>query len=178
MVEVGKNLVRGLWNGIQSLAGWIKEKVSSWASDLWTGIKDFFGIKSPSKKMAWIGDMLMEGMAKGIDEGSSEAIRSADIVTKNLNDAFNELNKEASFKVHTDIDKGDTQKSILDGISSVYVSLKNSVKDGLGSINEIKESTQKIEVSVPVYLDETLIATATGRVQSTRNLAYRRAMGV
>ena len=61
MADVGKNLVKGLWEGIQSLAGWIWDKVSSWASDLWSGIKNFFGIHSPSKKMSWIGDMLMEG---------------------------------------------------------------------------------------------------------------------
>ena len=28
MADVGKNLVRGLWNGIQSLATWLWDKVS------------------------------------------------------------------------------------------------------------------------------------------------------
>ena len=45
------------------------------------------------------------------------------------------------------------RNQFLDSISDVYLSLKNSVKDGLGSINEMRESTQRIEVSVPVYLD-------------------------
>ncbi len=76
-VDVGKNLVKGLWEGIQSLASWIWDKVSSWAGNLWDGICSFFGIHSPSRKMAWVGDMLMMGLAGGIDETAGEAIDSA-----------------------------------------------------------------------------------------------------
>ena len=42
----------------------------------------------------------------------------------------------------------------------------------------MRESTQRIEVSVPVYLDGEEIATATGKIQSSRNFTYKRAMGV
>lgn len=85
MVEIGANLVKGLWEGIKSLATWIWDKVSNWASNLWNGIKNFFGIHSPSKKMAWIGDMLMEGLAGGIDESAGEVIDSANAMTRDLN---------------------------------------------------------------------------------------------
>lgn len=94
MWEVGRNLVKGLWEGIKSLASWIWDKVSGWASDLWSGIKDFFGIHSPSKKMAWIGDMLMEGLAGGIDEAAGDVIGSAVAMTNDLNSVFDELNAD------------------------------------------------------------------------------------
>lgn len=68
MVNVGKNLVQGLWEGIKGLAGWIWDKVSGWASNLWSGIKGVFGINSPSTEMAWVGEMLNEGLAKGITD--------------------------------------------------------------------------------------------------------------
>ena len=61
IAEVGANLVRGLWQGIQSLAGWIWDKVSGWISGIWDGILGFFGINSPSKEMAWVGEMLVGG---------------------------------------------------------------------------------------------------------------------
>lgn len=107
MADVGKNLVRGLWEGIQSLSTWIWDKVSGWASDLWGGICDFFGIHSPSKKMAWIGDMMMEGLAGGIDESSGEVIDSANSLKKDLNNAFEDLGTEmgnlsGDFRVSTD----------------------------------------------------------------------------
>ena len=31
------------------------------------GITDFFGIKSPSRKMAWVGSMLMQGLGSGME---------------------------------------------------------------------------------------------------------------
>jgi phage-related protein len=115
MADVGKNLVKGLWEGIQSLAGWIWDKVSSWASDLWDGIKNFFGIHSPSKKMSWIGDMLMEGLAGGIDESASDVIDSANSMTKDLNSVFNDLSADMS-GVPTNFNVSSTTGTIRDGI--------------------------------------------------------------
>ena len=36
----------------------IWDKVSGWISGIWDGICSFFGINSPSKEMAWVGEML------------------------------------------------------------------------------------------------------------------------
>lgn len=103
MAEVGKNLVKGLWEGIKSLASWIWDKVSSWASDLWDGICDFFGIHSPSRKMAWVGDMMMTGLANGIDDTAGEAISAAEDMTANLNDIFNGLSADLASTMPEDI---------------------------------------------------------------------------
>ena len=70
--------MRGLWNGIQSLAGWLWDQVSSWISGIWDGIKDFFGIASPSKQMAWVGSMLVEGLAGAIDKDGDKAVAAVD----------------------------------------------------------------------------------------------------
>ena len=113
MAEVGKNLVKGLWEGIKSLASWIWDKVSDWASNLWNGIKNFFGIHSPSKKMAFIGDMMMEGLAKGIDETAGEVIGSAEDMTKDLNSVFDGLGSDMS-KVPTDFNVSSSVDSIRD----------------------------------------------------------------
>lgn len=83
-VEVGANLVRGLWDGIQSLAGWLWNQVSSWISSIWDGITDFFGIASPSKKMAWAGSMLIEGMAGAIETDGGKAVSAIDSMTADM----------------------------------------------------------------------------------------------
>ena len=103
-VEIGANMVKGLWEGIKSLASWIWDKVSNWASNLWNGILDFFGIHSPSKKMAWVGDMMMEGLASGIDESAGEAIRSASDMTEDLNSVFDDLSADLTSSVPSSID--------------------------------------------------------------------------
>ena len=77
IVNIGKNIVQGLWQGIQSLAGWIWDKVSGWISGIWDGICSFFGINSPSKEMAWVGEMLCRGLAGGIEDSAGEAVSAA-----------------------------------------------------------------------------------------------------
>lgn len=74
--DVGENLVRGLWTGIQSLASWLWNKVYGWISDIWDGITDFFGIASPSKEMAWIGEMLVEGLAGAVSKDGEKAVKA------------------------------------------------------------------------------------------------------
>lgn len=117
-VDIGANLVKGLWEGIQSLATWLWDKVSSWASDLWDGICDFFGIHSPSRKMAWIGDMMMEGLAGGIDESAGVAIKSATDMTKDLNSVFNDLSADLTTALPKAIDLNAVKSTSLDGVKN------------------------------------------------------------
>ncbi|MDU6662675.1 MAG: tape measure protein, partial [Actinomyces sp.] len=91
MAEAGKNLVYGLWNGIQSLAGWLWNSVSNWASGIWDSITGFFGIHSPSRKMAWAGRMLVEGLAGSIKIDGNKAVTAATGLARDTMDAFSEL---------------------------------------------------------------------------------------
>lgn len=68
IVKAGANLLHGLWEGISSAARWLWEKVSGWASSLVDGIKNFFGIHSPSTVFAEIGTNMGEGVGVGFGE--------------------------------------------------------------------------------------------------------------
>ena len=73
MLNVGKDIIYGIWNGIQSLAGWLKTKVFNFFGNLvpsWA--KKVLGIGSPSKVFARYGRFIVEGLATGIE-------RSADL---------------------------------------------------------------------------------------------------
>ena len=91
IVNIGKNIVQGLWQGIQSLAGWIWDKVSGWISGIWDGICSFFGINSPSKEMAWVGEMLGRGLAGGIEDSAGEAVSAAEDLNNGILDVMNGL---------------------------------------------------------------------------------------
>jgi phage-related protein len=95
--DVGKNLVEGLWGGIKEKAKWLKDKVSGWASDLWGSVKKFFGVHSPSTKMAWIGEMLDKGLASGIDKYGNRAIDAARSVSDGILASMSGLSGSASF---------------------------------------------------------------------------------
>ena len=93
IVNIVKNIVQGLWQGIQSLAGWIWDKVSGWISGIWDGICSFFGINSPSKEMAWVGEMLVEGLAGSIEDNGGQAVKAAEGMSKDINGVMQHLAK-------------------------------------------------------------------------------------
>lgn len=68
LVNAGANLLHGLWEGISGAASWLWEKVSGWASSLVSGIKDFFGIHSPSTVFAEIGGNMADGVGVGFTD--------------------------------------------------------------------------------------------------------------
>jgi phage-related protein len=78
LVKVGGDLVKGLWNGINDLGGWVIDKIKGFGQGILDGIKGFFGIHSPSTVFAGIGENLNKGLAQGLDS-------SAGLVTKSMN---------------------------------------------------------------------------------------------
>ncbi|WP_326729708.1 phage tail tape measure protein [Streptomyces phaeochromogenes] len=65
----GKDTIRGLWNGISSMGGWIWDKISSFVSDNVVGsVTSFLDIGSPSKLMAdKVGHWLPPGIVEGAE---------------------------------------------------------------------------------------------------------------
>lgn len=89
LLQVGKDLIRGLWNGISDMAGWIKGKISGFASGITDSIKGFFGIHSPSR--LWrdeIGKMLPQGMVVGMEMEENDLLKASkrlvEIATPNM----------------------------------------------------------------------------------------------
>lgn len=77
VASVGRNIVQGLWNGIQGAAGWLLGRIKGWCGNILNGIKGFFGIHSPSRVMRdEVGVQLAKGMALGIRDGESYVIRA------------------------------------------------------------------------------------------------------
>ena len=102
MADVGVNLVKGLWQGIQSLASWLWDKVSGWISSIWDGICDFFGIASPSKEMGWIGQMLVDGLAGSISDNGKEAVKAAEGMSADITDVTHGLAEDMETALPTD----------------------------------------------------------------------------
>ena len=102
MADVGVNLVKGLWQGIQSLASWLWDKVSGWISSIWDGICDFFGIRSPSREMGWIGEMLVEGLAGSIKDNGKDAVKAAEGMSADITDVMHGLAEDMETAIPTD----------------------------------------------------------------------------
>lgn len=117
IVEIGGNIVKGLWDGITGLASWLWDKVSGWISGIWDGICDFFGIHSPSREMAWVGEMLVKGLAGSIDDNGDEAVKAAEGMAADIDGVMNDLAHDMQTALPTDFDVTGNVKSAMDGAS-------------------------------------------------------------
>ena len=157
-MEVGANLVRGLWEGIQSLASWLWDKVSGWISSIWDGICDFFGIASPSKEMGWVGEMLVEGLAGSLDKNGKTAVRSAE----HLADGISSVMQDMTADMQTAIPSHINMDTTLSGLSDVGRTF----------------SGQAFNVTIPLTIDGTTLARILAEIQWTQNAAYVRNLGM
>lgn len=78
--DAGKNLVKGLWEGISGSLQWIKNKISGWVGDVLKFVKNLFGIHSPSTEFAFIGKMNMVGFENGMESMKGQVQDTIDSV--------------------------------------------------------------------------------------------------
>lgn len=153
IAEVGANLVRGLWQGIQSLAGWIWDKVSGWISGIWDGILGFFGINSPSKEMAWVGEMLVEGLAGSIEDNGGQAVKAAEGMSKDINGVMQDLAKDMTTALPTDFSvKGSMENAMTSAVSGGAGKSGFVLQLNIGTFNnytneDIRQLTNEIMVT-------------------------------
>ncbi|MFS0697811.1 phage tail tape measure protein [Streptomyces nitrosporeus] len=77
LVQKGRDVVSGLWQGIQAMGGWIKGKLMGWAKSMVPGpIAKALGIASPSKVTAAQGKWIAKGLVVGMT-GSAKQVKAA-----------------------------------------------------------------------------------------------------
>lgn len=67
LVDTGKNIIDGLWNGIKQGIDGLVGKVKGALDTVKNTITGVFDIFSPSRWMMWIGDMLTAGLGIGVE---------------------------------------------------------------------------------------------------------------
>lgn len=82
-IVTGGELIEGLWQGISDKSDWIIEKIKSFGDSVLQGLKNFFGIASPSKVFRdEVGQWLPEGMAVGIEANADSVTNAMDDIAK------------------------------------------------------------------------------------------------
>lgn len=77
-IDMGKDLIKGLWQGIDDKVDWVCDKIKGMGKEIEKAIKKVFGIASPSKVFAEIGDYLAQGLGVGFEDGMDDV--NADMV--------------------------------------------------------------------------------------------------
>ena len=124
-IDIGKNAITGLWNGIQNMKNWIIDKVKGFGTSILNGIKGALGIHSPSTVFR---DQVGKNIALGIGEGFS-----------------NEMSK-VSKDMQEDIPVFDTDSSrtssAIGGGALNYQSMVNAFKEALETVEVVLDDRQ------------------------------------
>lgn len=120
IIGIGGDIARGIWQGIQNLAGWLWNKVKGWASSIWQGVKNFFGIRSPSRLFEDLGEQLPAGLAGGV-------LGNTKIVEK----AMDELGNVATRSYAADLAFETTSSTALNPLSASIASGPATTKEEL-----------------------------------------------
>lgn len=113
-------------------------------------IKGFFGIASPSKEMAWVGDMLTQGLAGGIDDSAKVAINAAQDLNNGIMSVMNGLadDMQSAVPSNFNLDADATVRSVASGMAgangSSYGSLVSVGQMIVRSDDDIRRISQEL----------------------------------
>lgn len=78
LADIGADLIRGLWDGISRLGGWLYEKVSSFVrNNIIDPAKRLLGWSSPAKLFIRMGQDIVRGTQKGIEDFAPQLARTS-----------------------------------------------------------------------------------------------------
>lgn len=89
--QAGRNIIDGIVNGIKNGADAVVDVIKNICSNALNAVKSFFGIKSPSRVMAQMGNYLMEGFGKGINDEADTVINAAESAADGVLGAFDNM---------------------------------------------------------------------------------------
>lgn len=97
---VGKNIMNGLLNGINSVAGTIYNKAKEIANNVATSIKNALNIHSPSRVMFELGDYTMQGFQLGLEKLYNPILSSVEKFGSDLQfAAYSPVDKIGSYQL-------------------------------------------------------------------------------
>lgn len=73
MLEIGENIVKGIWDGIKNAVEWLHDKITEFCNGIVDDFKSLLQINSPSKLFA---DVVGKNLALGIGNGFTENMKA------------------------------------------------------------------------------------------------------
>ncbi|WP_278523220.1 phage tail tape measure protein [Clostridium cochlearium] len=145
MLDIGINIIKGLIQGVKSMAGAAKDAVVGVAKGIAGGIKGFFGIHSPAKLTIGYGENITEGLGIGM-ENEAPGVNS---ITKDINQQL-----DYSLEPGTDTSNVPTVGSTMQHISfspNVKVEVNGN---GNASEQEVSNIESKVNDMMDKFMDE------------------------
>jgi len=144
--DVGAQMIKGIGIGLENALKNLGKTIERGWNAFIQGVKDFFGIKSPSRVFAEIGGYMAEGIGVGINKEGKGLFSS-------VSGTFEEFNRQASNALVLD----PTMKLSADAINSVMQGLSNNSNIAMsvaGQAAITATANQAIQITpAPVIID-------------------------
>ena len=166
IVNIGAQLIKGLWEGIKSVSDWIWDKISGFFDGIVGGIKKFFGIHSPSRVFAGIG----ENLGLGLEGGFLSSMKDAE---KLMTEAVpTDFDIRANAKLDSvAYDKAPTAYSVRPGDTGGQAYGSSSRAEELSLLREQNSILRAIlEKDFSVFLGDDEIGRANSRYEGKRGI--------
>ncbi|MHA6641351.1 phage tail tape measure protein [Mesorhizobium sp. A623] len=148
MVDIGAQILQGLWNGLKSKMGAVKDSLTGYATGLVDSVKSTLGIQSPSRVMHEVGTNIMQGLGLGMEAQKGYVIgvakSTADQAVSTTKDAWAGLREVSK-------DTSDSFGSMFQSVgSSIGEAIKGTKKwsdvleDVLGQLAQVALSKMNI----------------------------------
>lgn len=134
LFDTGKAIINGLVDGIKAAVKWVADAAESVGNAVKDKFKSFFGIHSPSKLMAQLGEYTMQGFTKGIEDGNRGVVSA-------MNKQFDQTYQPMIAPIVADMNIGSKPTPIVNNIGEIHI---GSEVDGE---NWLKKLTRDEEVT-------------------------------
>ncbi len=146
LLNLGKDVINGIINGIRTNAGLLVDKMTELAKDALNAVKNFFGIKSPSRKFRdEVGKPIVQGIAAGIRDEQQKLNESIVAMSEEaLEVAMSKANSyEEIGKIYSDTMAKGIKKSADLSIDAIKSLVNNSVLTLAGNNKKAKSEYVK-----------------------------------
>lgn len=124
--DIGKNIVEGIWNGINDKFDWLTGKIKEFTNGVKDKLKSFFGIHSPSTVMRdEVGKYLPLGIAEGIKDSTKDVTTQVTKLGEFVLASLKKVMKEKDFKSQG----SKLVKELTTGINSQINKFKEKIND-------------------------------------------------
>ena len=146
-LDIGRNIIEGIVNGIKEQVGKVKDKIKGACSELLDNVKSFFGIHSPSTVFK---EQVGENLALGLSEGFTEKMGK---LSGDMSDAVPD-----DYKIGVTVTDAKSAKKAIDVIVKDYQNglLNRAQYDKL--YNQTLEKCVKKRTEVEKYANQKIVA--------------------
>lgn len=159
--DVGRNIAYGIYNGLYAHSQWLETLAWNTAVSMYNSACYALRIASPSKKFAWIGEMVAKGLGNGVTDNQDEAVGAVEDMTQAMTDEAEKTNP--SISINSSIDNW------IDELDEVLTTFSDTVIDKFDNLITVFAQLGNIQTSIPAVAQGRVIPSSIQAANSTND---------